>query len=355
MSGRSTPSPLPQQRFTFYGPRDFAKLPRTAWLVKDVLPTQGIASIFGPSGSGKSFLLIDLIASIVTGEPWFGHDTVKCKVLCVVLEGQAGFRQRIRAWEEHNGQFLPTEQTAFMFDSFRLNVDDDVADLDVAIKAAQGLNVVFIDTLNRAAPNADENNSQQMGMLISAASKLQASIDGLVVLVHHTGKDQSRGMRGHSSLYAAMDAAIEVSRQDNKRSWKLLKAKDGKDGDVFAFDLVPFEFTEADGHVVNSCVVEALPETHSFRLASTRPKGANERIVYEAVLTLLTSSLEIGKGNAPPEVPCVEVNFAINQTKSLLPVEPKRQSERTKAAIEQLVRSGHLECEDKWLWEAKSS
>ena len=352
MSSCSAPSLLVPPRFTFYGPRDFANLPPITWLVKDVLPTQGLASIFGPSGSGKSFLVIDLIAAIVMGEPWFGHPTVQRKVLCLVLEGQAGFRHRVRAWEQHSGYLLPDE-TKFIFDSFSLS--DDVTDLASAIKAAQGYDVVVIDTLNRAAPNVDENNSQHMGMLISAASKLQESIDGLVVLVHHTGKDQSRGMRGHSSLYAAMDAAIEVYRNENRRSWKLLKAKDGEDGNVFAFELVPFEFTEADGNVVNSCVVDALPELGSFRLASIQPKGSNEKIVYEAVLTLLMTSSENSAPHGSNGLECVDVNVAIDQTKSLLPVEPKRQSERTKAAIEQLVRSGYLASEGKWLWEAKSS
>ena len=351
MSSNPSLDPLKSPRFIFYGPRDFSDLPSIAWRVKDVLPTKGLASIFGASGSGKSFLVIDLIAAIVMGEPWFGHDTLQCKVLCLVLEGQAGFRHRIRAWEEHSGRLLPDE-TAFMFDSFSLNVDKDVADLERAIEAARGYDVVFIDTLNRAAPNADENNSQHMGTLVSAASKLQAAIGGLVLLVHHTGKDPSRGMRGHSSLYAAMDAAIEVNRHDDTRSWKLLKAKDGEDGQVFPFALVPFEFTEADGNTATSCVVDQSPIVGSFRLSSTRPKGANERIIHDAVLALLASSPDIGKASAPSEVPCVELEIAIASTKSLLSVQPKRQAERTKAAIEQLVRNGYLACDGDWLWAA---
>ena len=68
--------------------------------------------------------------------------------------------------------------------------------------------VVFLDTLNRAAPTADENSSKDMGEILSAAKLLQSLINGLVVLVHHTGKDATKGLRGHSSLFAALDAAV---------------------------------------------------------------------------------------------------------------------------------------------------
>ena len=56
-----------------------------------------------------------------------------------------------------------------------------------------------------------------MGQIIAAAKELQTFVGGLVVLVHHTGKDASKGLRGHSSLQAALDAAIEVRRDGDNR------------------------------------------------------------------------------------------------------------------------------------------
>jgi hypothetical protein len=80
--------------------------------------------------------------------------------------------------------------------------------------------VLCLDTLNRAAPTADENSSRDMGEILEAAKRLQAATGGLVVLVHHTGKDSSRGLRGHSSLFAAMDAAVEVSRDGDRHTFE---------------------------------------------------------------------------------------------------------------------------------------
>jgi len=88
--------------------------------------------------------------------------------------------------------------------------------------------LLVIDTLTVAASGADENSSSDMGLIIEAAKALQAKLGGLVLLVHHSGKDQSKGLRGHSSLHAALDAAIEVIRNhDNRRRWRIAKvAKD---------------------------------------------------------------------------------------------------------------------------------
>ena len=54
----------PPQRFRLLTPSDLATLPPVKWLVRGVLPTEGIGAVFGPSGSGKSFLVLDLLATV---------------------------------------------------------------------------------------------------------------------------------------------------------------------------------------------------------------------------------------------------------------------------------------------------
>jgi putative DNA primase/helicase len=111
-----------------------------------------------------------------------------------------------------------------MLQPFKLTDGQDVLDLAAVVPAGA---VVVVDTLNRAAPTADENSSRDMGEILEAAKTLQTLTRGLVVLVHHTGKNAAAGLRGHSSLFAAMDAAIEVSREGDRREWKVAKSKDG--------------------------------------------------------------------------------------------------------------------------------
>ena len=104
---------------------------------------------------------------------------------------------------------------ACVVQSFNLTTAQDLADMAA---------VVFIDTLNRAAPTADENSSRDMGEILEAAKRLQSKTGGLVMLVHHTGKDASKGLRGHSSLFAAIDSAVDVRRDGDSREWKVAKA-----------------------------------------------------------------------------------------------------------------------------------
>ena len=45
--------------------------------------------------------------------------------------------------------------------------------------------VVIIDTLNRSAPDADENSSKDMGLIIDGMNEIQSQCEGLVICVHH--------------------------------------------------------------------------------------------------------------------------------------------------------------------------
>jgi hypothetical protein len=58
-----------------------------------------------------------------------------------------------------------------------------------------------------------------------------------VILIHHAGKDTTKGARGHSSLHGAVDTEIEVTSITNPRLATVRKQRDLPWGDVFAFDL----------------------------------------------------------------------------------------------------------------------
>ncbi len=339
-------------RFTFYTADQLGQLLPLEWRVQHVLPTMGLASIFGPSGSGKSFLLLDLMAAVAEGAPWFEHETKECRILCLVLEGQAGYKQRTDAWAKHYGRAFPTT-VSFMPDTFDLIATEDVNDLIADIKADGGFDMIFIDTLNRAAPNGDENSSQHMSSIIKAAAQLQEATGGLVVLVHHTGKDASRGMRGHSSLISALDAAIEVSRSGDERGWKLHKVKDGRDGDIYPFVLTEVPLGDDGDPSLSSCVVS--PVAGGVNLfgpdGTPEPKTPNQKTVLAAVVTLLQESDEVGQGGAPSEASCVLASEVIQKAKEEVSGGLKHRAERVREALTWLSANGFVVTgDDGWLW-----
>lgn len=272
------------QRYKLLSGAALRDLPPLAWRVRGVLPAVGLAALYGPSASGKSFLALDMAAAIAEGQRWFDCRVSVAPVVYVVLEGEAGFKLRAQAWEVHKGRNLPAG-LHLVLQPFTLTQPQDVADLAAASPAGA---VIVIDTLNRAAPTADENSSKDMGQILEAAKALQAITGGLVVLVHHTGKDASRGLRGHSSLFAAMDAAVEVSRDGDRREWKVAKSKDGQDGHEKGFSLeVVAMGTDDDGEAITSCVVAPA----GTPAAQTKPLTLSQRQAMDALTAALADDL----------------------------------------------------------------
>lgn len=343
----------PPPRFRLISAAELHTLPRLQWIIHGVLPAEGTGAVYGASGSGKSFLLIPMVVHLVEGGHWFGH-RVKggCKVVVVVLEGEAGFRLRIEAWEKSHGRPFP-DSVRFVFQSFNLTDRADVLALAAAIDDAGGADVLVIDTLNRAAPGTDENSSRDMGLIIEATKELQGMTGGLVLLVHHAGKDSTKGMRGHSSLHAALDVAIEVSRSEDRREWIVAKSKDGTDGEAHPFRLESVDLGEdEEGEPITSCVVVAVePQDNPQRARPKLPKGGNQRIVYDALAPLFRDSQHFGRAGAPPVRPCVDLEAAVLAIRGrLVDVESKRRTERTRQAITGLVGMGVLGHNEGWLW-----
>ena len=257
---QATEPPKPAPRYKLLTAADLEAMPPLQWRIKGVMPTRGLAQIYGPSKAGKSFLSFDMACAIAEGRRWFGYRVNAAPVVYVALEGEAGFKLRAEAWKRHNGRALPVDLHLVM-QPFRINHAQDVQDLAAVVPPGA---VVVIDTQNRAAPDADENAAKDMGEIIEGAKALQALADGLVILVAHTGKDASKGPRGHSSQIPAVDAAIEVNRNGDRRAWRADKVKDGADGAEHGFCLDVIELgTDDDGDTLTSCAI--APDDHAPR------------------------------------------------------------------------------------------
>jgi hypothetical protein len=256
-----------------------------------------------------------------------------------MLEGEAGVRNRIDAFEKEKGT-LP-DCFGVIVQPFEFLSGHDITNLKTVVPKGS---VVVVDTLNRAAPTADENNSADMGAILTGAKALQSAIDGLVLIVHHTGKDSSKGLRGHSSLLAALDASIEVERNANQRSWRVAKSKDGVDGISVAFKLevVPLG-VDSDGDEISSCIV--LPDVNAI-FTKTEPRGAQQRSALQRLQGLLNGGqlTTSGCGGAPPSTPCISVEDAITAIAFGLTATPsnKRRNE-ARRIVKALIGAEHLQ------------
>jgi len=239
-------------KFTRLNRDQILSLPDMEWVIKGVLPASGISSITGQSTAGKSFLAFDMACHIGYGEEWFGRRVKARLVVYVCLEGEAGFKHRVEAWEIHHKRRIPPGLDLIK-DSFRI-MDPDHIDA-LADEIPEGA-VVIVDTLNRAAPDAEENTSKDMGLIISGCAELERRTRGPVILVSHEGKDSSKSIRGHSSLFAALDGVITVKNNGDQREWTISKCKDGMSGVTYACELRVVDIRkDEDGDTITSCVI----------------------------------------------------------------------------------------------------
>ena len=338
-------------RFRLLSGADLFALPPLRWMVHGVLPVEGLAALYGPSGAGKSFLVLDLAASIAGGHnDWFGRRVTQHPVTYCALEGEAGMGKRVSAWSQHHQKPVP-EALRFVAQSFNLLAEGDIIDLAKAVRAAGSApGLVIIDTLNRAAPGADENSSVDMGNLIAAAKRLQKLTGGLVLLVHHSGKDPTKGLRGHSSLYAALDGAIEVSKMDGRREWSVAKSKDDETGQVQPFSLeVVAVGHDHDGQEITSCVVVADDSRGAAKRVKL-PQGGNQKIAMDTLSQPLRESKVFGQGAAPSGRPCLRLDEAVVMVADKMPCEAKRRTERAQSALNALVAKNIYGVKEGWLW-----
>ena len=340
--------PTDEQRYKLLQASDIQQLPSMEWRVKGVFPARGFGAVYGPSGSGKSFLVLDLAAAIARGEPWFGRKTKAATVVYVALEGEAGLKNRLAAWEKKRGYPAPAELLV-VIQPFKLSELRDVKDLASVIPEGS---VTIIDTLNRAAPTADENSSKDMGEILEASKALCARTNGLVILVHHTGKEVGKGARGHSSFFAALDGAIEVTRTTVGRAWNVAKSKDGEDGNNTPFRLEVHDLgVDADGDSVTSCTVE--PE-HGQLFKKPEPKGAQQKVAYSAIKASLQQSTVKGKGGCGASS-CVSVAAAIAAVAAkLTTVDSHRRRNQARTLLTALTNGAYLahglEGDEGWVW-----
>lgn len=186
------------------------------YIIKNILPTLSLCCIYGQSGTFKSFLALSLGCSIACGKEWSGHKVKQGAVLYIAGEGGTGVPRRIKAWSKYHNINDSIPIFIIKRPVFPL-VKEDIEELKLACLDAEyefGMKVslIIIDTLARCLGVSDENLAKDMGAFIAGYDKLKGDTNTSILIVHHTGKDESRGARGSSALTASLDCEFYISR-----------------------------------------------------------------------------------------------------------------------------------------------
>ena len=226
------------------------------WMIDKVLPVGAFTALYGPPGSFKSFIALDIAEAIATGRTWMGNEVSEPgSVLYIAGEGFGGVGARIKACKQHHG----TEDGAQIYViRHQLNLRSSIEDFNALMLAVEHLvidtgidfKLIIIDTLARAFGGGDENSASDMMQFVVTCGHIQKIVqDAALMILHHSGKDSAKGMRGSSALLGAVDTELELIRFEDSMSGiiRIAKQKDGEDGTRIGFEMVSVELAPPAG------------------------------------------------------------------------------------------------------------
>jgi len=276
-------------------------LPRREAVVGGLLDRGAMSVVFGGSNTGKTFLVLDLSACITLGAEWRGRKVRKGTVVYIAAEGGLGILERLTAYRLYHG----VEADGVPLYIIPESIDLCRADADVALLLQRigdlpkepPLELIVVDTLSRAMAGGNENSPDDMGRFVRHCDRLRIETRAHVLVIHHAGKDDSRGARGHSLLKAAADTEIEIAKSQATgiATATVVKQRDHVSGEAFGFRLLSVELgQETDGAAITSCVVEPTERPAEAPRRGSLPKAA------QTALRALAVALDDTGEPAPP-------------------------------------------------------
>jgi hypothetical protein len=205
--------------------------PPTEYIVKGIFPLPSLNIAYGPPGSLKSMVGIDLGLSVASGQIWLpslpgekGLLGFQTKLSSV---GWLDFDMGINKTHERIAAFAHTrklpEDTPFYYLSLPTPTIDASNEKGMEkvreFVGENNLKLIFIDNLGTSSGGIDENSCQMIGVMANFRN-LAEEFDSTVIIIHHQRKNNGNTgrmgdtLRGHSSIEASLDLALLVERKE---------------------------------------------------------------------------------------------------------------------------------------------
>ncbi|EHM9266712.1 AAA family ATPase [Salmonella enterica] len=190
------------------------------FVIEGIVP-HGVTMLYGASSSFKSYGVISMLCRVATKtHRWGGRNIKGGAVLYVAAEGGSSVMPRVGAWADKYNDGKPLD----LFYTLPLAVDLSVpANVKAMVKeikriahyTGEPVRVVAVDTLSQSMMQGEENSASDVAKFMAGATRVFTETGAAVIIVHHSGKDSSKGMRGSSAAFANADAVIRVERIDD--------------------------------------------------------------------------------------------------------------------------------------------
>jgi AAA domain len=274
------------------------------WAIDDVLPRCNMMVVYARGGSGKTYLMTSVSIGIASGR-WFRYSAERGAVLICAFERPQDAEDRLAALRE---RLSCHEAPVGLLQLAGKRLDPAVADLiiqrakELATLTSLPVRAVVIDTISGALGGAKEDD-EGLGRLRSIGERIHAETGAMVIWIHHEGKGDNMGPRGHLTLADGCAVWWHVEEhEDGSRIVYVVKANRGPSYTaLFAFKLIPFHAGKDNRNKsIQLCEVQeieisearASPVRKNFGQASGAEKtddklGKNQKLLHRLFRRLL--------------------------------------------------------------------
>lgn len=249
-------------RFRVLTYEEFVRLPESDWLIRDVLRQGELAMLYGRSGSGKTFVALDIALRVAAGLPWWGRRVTQGPAVYVAAESLHGVRRRTQAWaRRQTAEVQQALQRNFLVvaDAPQLLRGDGDALAQQLKTLLSPPRLIVLDTLARCIVGVEENSAKEVGEILACSDGFRKATGATLLLVHHTGKS-GEDERGSSALRAASDTMLFTSQDAGEIVVTCAKQKDAEPFAELRLELERVDLgQDGEGQPIRTCVLR-FPE-----------------------------------------------------------------------------------------------
>ena len=239
---------LPYWRRHVYSVSAYLQRDPKEYIVDGLLGVKDLGMIFGESGTGKTFVTLDMLRACACGDTFADKFQVSRPLTTIYAtgEGHGGLVNRLRAATtgydaDCLSRITILDSVPQMYERGQENglfaLLRDWPDMAQAGVVPAQPDVFVIDTMFNALSGADENSARDMSIVFDSARKLRDALGCAVILIHHTNKS-GVDFRGSSSIKGEMDVMLRTQKVGKDYQLACEKLKDGEPWQTQSFDLV---------------------------------------------------------------------------------------------------------------------
>lgn len=187
----------------------------TAFILKNRLVARGITVLYSAPKVGKSFVAIEMSLQACLGEYFFEERfPEKMTVLYIAAERPSVVRDRLEAAALAKGlDGIPANLHLWAGPGApQLTSISDMALLREVVAELKP-SIIVLDTWAKMTLGVAENDAAEAGPVMERIAELTeaAGVPCAAFVVHHAGKDPTKGMRGSTAILGAADAVWKLS------------------------------------------------------------------------------------------------------------------------------------------------